>query len=227
MRVSNYGAVIHACIPRLVPAGVESLPLGPPRPAGGRLGRRSGHGGAGRIHPRRPLAHGRLVPPPTARCRRQEPPFEKILFHRPTEDWSKTGYLEGQLFNIAPPEPGRDVLAYATLIVSEENVEICTIAIAYNAYPSFNKWKSERAAATKLPRNYGEAKHQHYVKDGSRNLRQNVTRRELDRIRSRLHNVLWKGRLRNQAIVIPSKSFLRAATAKSLRTRSPGLAIST
>jgi type I restriction enzyme M protein len=75
-------------------------------------------------------------------------------------------FIEGQLFNIAPLEPGRRVLAYATVDVSGEPAP-SALSIDFAEGDTFASWvTSGRPAAASLPISYGQAAHEHLVKEG-------------------------------------------------------------
>ncbi len=103
-------------------------------------------------------------------------------------------FIKGQLFDIAPLEPGCSVLAYVTVNVGGTNVSIRTKTIVYSPGDTLDTWKREaRPASNELPANYGEPIHIHLEKGSSRDLREDATRAELDRLRKRLHDILWRG----------------------------------
>jgi type I restriction enzyme M protein len=101
-------------------------------------------------------------------------------------------FIKGQLFDIAPHEPGASVLAYAT-IRADAKVQILTQTIAYDGKLKFADWALARSASNVLPRNYGEPVHVHFVKGSPKDLREDVSPRELEAVRKRLHDVLWGG----------------------------------
>jgi len=102
-------------------------------------------------------------------------------------------FIEGQLFNIAPLEPGRRVLAYATVDVNGEPAP-SALSIEYADGDAFASWvASGRPSAASLPVSYGQAVHEHLVKGGANDLRPDVPQVDLDRLRKRLHDVLWRG----------------------------------
>ena len=100
-------------------------------------------------------------------------------------------YIKGQLFGIAPHEVGASVLSWAT-VADGDQIAPRSTTIAYTGQ-SFEEWSRERAAGNEVPANYGEPVHEHYIRDGTRDLRQTVPQAELERLRKRLHDVLWHG----------------------------------
>jgi type I restriction enzyme M protein len=100
-------------------------------------------------------------------------------------------YIEGQLFNIAPHEPGAAVLSFATVEVAQA-VAPKALTIAY-AGQKFEDWVVRRPSSGTLPTNYGEPVHEHYSSRGKRDLKRSASQAELDRLRKRLHDVLWRG----------------------------------
>jgi type I restriction enzyme M protein len=100
-------------------------------------------------------------------------------------------YIEGQLFNIAPHEPGVSVLSFATVELASSITPKAT-TIAYEGQ-KFAEWQDKRSSSDHLPANYGEPIHEHYTAQGPRDLQQSASQAELDRLRKRLHDVLWRG----------------------------------
>jgi len=101
--------------------------------------------------------------------------------------------IEGQLYNIAPHEPGTRTLCYATINILPGTIEIRSITIDYHAHPAFKGWKLSRAASNAIPANYGVPLHVHLENGGVRDLRADVDVRALRKLRKRLHDVLWRG----------------------------------
>lgn len=100
-------------------------------------------------------------------------------------------YIEGQLFNIAPHEPGVASLSFATVEVNGDVAPKAT-TIAYEGQ-KFAQWRTKRPSSEQLPANYGEPVHEHYTSQGPRDLKRSASQAELDRLRKRLHDVLWRG----------------------------------
>jgi type I restriction enzyme M protein len=101
-------------------------------------------------------------------------------------------FIEGQLFNIAPHEAGATVLSFATVEVQKTKLTIKSTTIPY-ASQSFAEWLDKPASSSSIPTNYGEPFHEHYERDGARDLEPSPSRQELEKLRVRLHNVLWRG----------------------------------
>ncbi len=102
-------------------------------------------------------------------------------------------FIEGQLFNIAPHEKGSRVLAYTTVRVSETASPV-VLAIGFTDGDKYSTWVSNgRPAAAEFPVSYGDATHEHLVNGGGVDLRVDVGGAELERLRKRLHDVLWRG----------------------------------
>ena len=102
-------------------------------------------------------------------------------------------FIRGQLFGIAPLEPGCAVLSYATAHLVGREAEIVSMTIDYAVGTTFDSWAEGRAAAALLPVNYGQPEHTHYVKGSGRDLRRDVTHADVEALRKRLHRVLWRG----------------------------------
>lgn len=123
-------------------------------------------------------------------------PYAVIEVKAPGDyDASDDTFIKGQLFDVSLHEPESEVLCYTTIAVEEdETIRIVCIAIDRASYLSIEAWReSGSAGAPHIPANYGEARHVHYQKGSARDLRTTFTQTELDRLRKRLHNVLWRG----------------------------------
>jgi len=121
-------------------------------------------------------------------------PYALIEIKAPGEyDRNADKLIKGQLFDIAPHESGCSVLAYATVEQTASGIDVRSTTIAYTSGYSFEEWKDSRPASARLPINYGEPIHEHFENGGKRDLRVDVGLPELDRLRKRLHDVLWRG----------------------------------
>jgi len=109
------------------------------------------------------------------------------------------GAIKEQLFKVAP---GIDIskntlkyLIYYTAYVSEEGkFTEKLVTIDFKKYSTYEKWEDEgKTNLMCIPKDYGIAKKPVIVKDGELDLRKDVTKDELDRIRWNIHNILWAG----------------------------------
>ena len=121
-------------------------------------------------------------------------PYALIEVKAPDEyEEEQDKFIRGQLFDLAPHEPGSSVLSYATVTQSDSGVEIESITIEYAAGYTFDEWNEERPHSNNFPINYGEPIHEHFTKGGAKSLRADIEIAELEKVRKRLHDVLWRG----------------------------------
>ena len=109
----------------------------------------------------------------------------------------KDEVIEKQLFNLASQEKGQGkkvkyLVLYTVEIVEKEIKDKC-ILIDYEKFESFEEWKEVRDFADELPKRYGKAQKEPYIKGGEKDLETNFTHNQLDGLRVNLHNVLWGG----------------------------------
>lgn len=109
----------------------------------------------------------------------------------------KDEIIEKQLFNLASQEQGQGkkvkyLVLYTVEIVGKEIKDKC-ILIDYEKFKSFDAWKEVRDFADELPKRYGKAQKEPYIKGGKKDLETNFTHDQLDGLRKNLHNVLWGG----------------------------------
>lgn len=106
--------------------------------------------------------------------------------------------IRTQLFNLAAVEnQGRDTiqyLVYHTRYWENNTLQEKTVCIDYSKYPSFDDWDSAgRPNLRVIPESYGVVRVPTFVREGDVDLRIDVQRDELQRIRKDLHNILWGG----------------------------------
>jgi len=109
----------------------------------------------------------------------------------------KDEVIEKQLFNLASQEQGQGknvkyLVLYTVEIVGKEIKDKC-ILIDYEKFKSFDVWKEVRDFADELPKRYGKAQKEPYIKGGKKDLETSFTHDQLDVLRKNLHNVLWGG----------------------------------
>lgn len=110
---------------------------------------------------------------------------------------NKDEIIEKQLFNMAACEKGQGInvkylVLYSFDIVNDEIVDK-SIIIDYEKFPTFEEWKKIRNSADTLPKKYGIAQKEPYIKGSKKDLTKNYSHTLLDNIRDNLHNVLWGG----------------------------------
>jgi len=109
----------------------------------------------------------------------------------------KDEIIEKQLFNLASQEQGQGkkvkyLVLYTVEVIGKEIKDKC-ILIDYEKFKSFDVWKEIRDFADELPKRYGKAQKEPYIKGGKKDLDTNFTHEQLDGLRKNLHNVLWGG----------------------------------
>ena len=105
--------------------------------------------------------------------------------------------IEKQLFNLASQEKGQGnnvkYLVLYTFELSEDKIKDKCILIDYEKFASFDAWKEVRNFADELPKKYGKAQKEPYIKNGKKDLETSFNPQQLEAIRKNLHNVLWGG----------------------------------
>ncbi len=109
----------------------------------------------------------------------------------------KDEVIEKQLFNLASQEKGQGknvkYLVLYTFEFFENEIKDKCIVIDYEKFTSFDSWAKVRDFADELPKRYGKAQKEPFVKGGKKDLETNFTHEQLDALRKNLHNVLWGG----------------------------------
>ena len=109
------------------------------------------------------------------------------------------GAIKEQLFKVAP---GFDVkkntlkyLIYYTVYISEDReITEKIVTIDYKKYKTYEDWEdASKPNLMAIPKDYGIVKKPVFIKKGKPDLRTDVTKDELDRIRWNIHNILWAG----------------------------------
>ena len=108
----------------------------------------------------------------------------------------KDEVIEKQLFNLASQEKGQGknvkyLVLYTIELIGKEIKDKCVL-IDYEKFKSFDAWKEVRDFTDQLPKRYGKAQKEPYIK-GKKDLEINFTHEKLDALRKNLHNVLWGG----------------------------------
>jgi type I restriction enzyme M protein len=103
--------------------------------------------------------------------------------------------IKGQLFALTAADPETLVLSLVTVQVGSEGIpSLTTVTIDYNPALTFDRWvKGGRPSIQDFPVNYQEPTQVPYAPGTERDLRTDLTRPQLDRIRRELHNKLWGG----------------------------------
>ena len=106
--------------------------------------------------------------------------------------------IETQLFNVAAVEDkGKGTLRYLvyyTRFWEYSDLKEKIVTIDYGKFKSFDAWVEDgRPNLMSIPANYGIVRKPTFIKGGPVDLRTDVKRDELQRIRRDLHNILWGG----------------------------------
>lgn len=106
--------------------------------------------------------------------------------------------IKTQLFNVAPvldpKTKNLKYLIYYTRYLEEEKLKEKIITIDYTKYKTYEDWEEAgRPNLMLIPKEYGIVRKPVFVKKGHPDLRIDVKKDELERIRWNLHNILWGG----------------------------------
>jgi len=106
--------------------------------------------------------------------------------------------IKTQLFNVAPvlDPKGKYLkyLIYYTRFTEEGELKEKITTIDYTKYKTWDDWEADgRPNLMLIPKEYGIVRKPVFVKKGSPDLRTDVKKDELERIRWNLHNILWAG----------------------------------
>lgn len=106
--------------------------------------------------------------------------------------------IKTQLFNVAPvlDPKGKHLkyLIYYTRFAEEGKLKERIITIDYTKYKTWDDWENAgRPNLMLIPKEYGIVRKPVFVKKGAPDLRTDVKKDELERIRWNLHNILWAG----------------------------------
>jgi len=107
--------------------------------------------------------------------------------------------IKKQLFGVAPVEDPKGknlkyLIYYTKYYSADGEVVEKIITIDYTKYKTYDDWvDGERPNLMMIPKNYGVVRKPVFTKKGPRDLRTDVTKDELERIRWNLHNILWGG----------------------------------
>ena len=109
----------------------------------------------------------------------------------------KDEIIEKQLFNLASQEKGQGnnvkyLVLYSFDVINEEIKDKCII-IDYEKFTSFDSWKDIRDYSDELPKRYGLAQKDPYIKGSKKDLEKNFSKVQLNSLGKSLHKVLWGG----------------------------------
>ncbi|MBU2634667.1 MAG: N-6 DNA methylase [Nanoarchaeota archaeon] len=126
-------------------------------------------------------------------------PFFFIELKSPDDyEKNKDQNINDQLFSLSGIEQSKygtkvKYLVYYTIEIIGDNIKDKCIIIDYEKFSSFDSWKEVRDFTNELPKRYGKAQKEPYIKDGKKDLEVSFTHKQLDSLRKNLHNVLWGG----------------------------------
>lgn len=102
--------------------------------------------------------------------------------------------IRTQLFQVARLEEGTQYLIYYTAYVLDEDIRERIVSISLGIFNSYKDWENQgKPNLLGIPPEYGIIKKPVFTKGGTPDLRKDVTKGELERVRSDLHQVLWGG----------------------------------
>lgn len=102
--------------------------------------------------------------------------------------------IKTQLFQVAKLEKGIQYLIYYTAYLFEQQIRERIVSISFSIFDSYKEWEKEgKPNLMDIPLEYGLIKKPVFTKAGIPDLRKDVTKDELERIRKELHNFLWGG----------------------------------
>lgn len=102
--------------------------------------------------------------------------------------------IRTQLFQVAKLEKGTQYLIYYTAYAFEQQIRERIVSISFSIFDSYKEWEREgKPNLMGIPPEYGLIKKPVFTKAGIPDLRKDVTKDELERIRKDLHNFLWGG----------------------------------
>ncbi|MCG2719128.1 MAG: N-6 DNA methylase [Nanoarchaeota archaeon] len=106
--------------------------------------------------------------------------------------------IKTQLFNVAPVLDPKvkylKYLIYYTRYFEEKKLKEKIITIDYTKYKTYEDWEEAgRPNLMLIPKEYGIVRKPVFIKKGHPDLRIDVKKDELERIRWNLHNILWGG----------------------------------
>ena len=120
--------------------------------------------------------------------------FMVIEVKAPDEYDKNLDEIGTQLFKIARLEEGTQYLIYYTAYISEQELKERVISVSFSRYDSYNEWENEgKPNLYEIPKEYNLVKKPLFTKRGIPDLREDVTKEELETKRKDLHNVLWGG----------------------------------
>lgn len=132
--------------------------------------------------------------------KKNEKPFMLFELKGTEEDYEKEmeSSVKTQLFHVAPvlDPKGKYLryLIYYTRFAEEGALKEKIITIDYTKYKTWDDWEDAgRPNLRLIPKDYGIVRKPVFVKKGTPDLRTDVKKEELERIRWNLHNILWAG----------------------------------
>ncbi len=125
-------------------------------------------------------------------------PFAMFELKSPEEyEVEMDNAIKNQLFEVAEKADARyhtlKYLIYYTVYISEdERLTEKIVTIDYRKYKTYEEWEdASKPNLMAIPKDYGVVKKPVFIKKGKPDLRTDVTKDELERIRSNIHNILW------------------------------------
>lgn len=127
-------------------------------------------------------------------------PFAMFELKSPEEyEIEMDNAIKNQLFEVAEKADARHhtlkYLIYYTAYISDDGeITEKIVTIDYKKHKTYEDWEdASKPNLMAIPKDYGIVKKPVFVKKGKPDLRTDVTKDELDRIRWNIHNILWAG----------------------------------
>ena len=127
-------------------------------------------------------------------------PFAMFELKSPEEyEIEMDNAIKNQLFEVAEKADARyhtlKYLIYYTAYISDDGeITEKIVTIDYKKYKTYDDWEdASKPNLMAIPKDYGIVKKPVFIKKGKPDLRTDVTKDELDRIRWNIHNILWAG----------------------------------
>jgi type I restriction enzyme M protein len=127
-------------------------------------------------------------------------PFMMFEVKEPEKYWGEMDdAIKEQLFKVAPGiDAGKNTLKYliyyTSYVSDEDEVKENIFTIDFEKFKTYEEWESAgKPYLTAIPRDYGVVRKPVFIKNSESDIRVDVTKDELDRIRLNIHNILWAG----------------------------------
>jgi type I restriction enzyme M protein len=102
--------------------------------------------------------------------------------------------IRTQLFQVAKLEKGTQYLIYYTAYAFENEIRERVVSVSFSIFDSYKEWEKDgKPNLMGIPPDYGIISKPVLTKNGIPDLRRDVTKAELERARTDVHDLLWGG----------------------------------